>query len=375
MSALTGKLQTDFAVLRDAVERGEATVVIHYASGNFYLAKDHPVEIICISVVDIGDYNTISFSQADYNFETADERERALLIAFYEYLGARQDVRIVHWNMNNADYGYVAINARYRWLFEESPPASFPTTRMLDLDSVIEAQYGEGYAPHPKLKNLAALNKLSQRYWLQGADEPAKASTGDLAAVQRSTSEKARAVARLARLLLDGDLATQESVGDISFADGRIDAVKTVLTVAERMLLVERSLGRRHSQRSTIEIKDEYDTQDLLRSLLVIFFDDVREEAATPEYAGGSTRIDFVLPDFKVAIEVKKTRGSMTQKSLADELIIDRDRYATDTRVGHLICLVFDHDGRLANPRGLESDLSRESSASGLAVTVKIIDR
>lgn len=247
--------------------------------------------------------------------------------------------------------------------------------RMLDLDSIIEALHGEGYAPHPKLKNLAALNKLSQRYWLQGADEPAKATDGDLAAVQRSTSEKARAVAKLARLLLDGDLATQESVGDISFADGRIDAVKTILTVAQRMLLVERSLGRRHSQRPTISVTDEYDTQDLLRSLLVVFFEDVREETATPEYAGGSTRIDFVLPDFKVAIEVKKTRDSMTQKSLADELIIDRDRYATDHRVGHLICLVFDHDGRLANPRGLESDLSRDSSAAGLAVTVKIIDR
>ncbi|SIL79256.1 Uncharacterised protein [Mycobacteroides abscessus subsp. abscessus] len=175
-------------------------------------------------------------------------------------------------------------------------------------------------------------------------------------------------------------LATQESVGDITFADGRIDAVKAILTVAQRMLLVERSLGRRHGNRDTIKISDEYDTQDLLRSLLVVFllvvfFEDVREEAATPEYAGGSTRIDFILPDFKVAIEVKKTRDSMTKKSLADELIIDRDRYSTDPRVGHLICLVFDHDGRLANPRGLESDLSRQSSASGLAVTVKIIDR
>ena len=79
--------------------------------------------------------------------------------------------------------------------------------------------------------------------------------------------------------------------------------------------------------------------------------------------------------DFKVAIEVKKSRESMTSKSLGDELIVDRDRYAQDDRVGHLICLVFDHERRLSNPRGLESDLSRQSSAAGLAVTVKIIDR
>jgi hypothetical protein len=108
---------------------------------------------------------------------------------------------------------------------------------------------------------------------------------------------------------------------------------------------------------------------------LTVFFEDVREETATPEYAAGSSRIDFLLPAFKVAIEVKKSRESMTAKSLADELIIDRDRYAKEDRVGHLICLVFDHEGRLPNPRGLESDLSRQSAAEGLAVTVKIVDR
>ncbi|SIL35709.1 Uncharacterised protein [Mycobacteroides abscessus subsp. abscessus] len=207
MSALTGKLHTEFSILREAVDRGEATVIVHYASGNFYLAKDHPVEIICISIVDIADFNTTSFSQSDYNLDSAEDREKALLTDFFEYPGTHQDARIVHWNMNNADYGYAAIEARYKWLFDESPPSSFPAARMLDLDSVIEALHGPDYAPHPKLKQLAALNKLSQRYWLQGAEEPAKATEGDLAAVQRSTSEKARAVAKLARLLLDGDLA------------------------------------------------------------------------------------------------------------------------------------------------------------------------
>ncbi|WP_100464604.1 PD-(D/E)XK nuclease domain-containing protein [Mycobacteroides abscessus] len=372
---MTVKLRAELAALREAFERGEATVAMHYASGNFYLAKDHPVEVICISVVDIAEMSTISFSQSDYNVTDEYGREKVMLAAFYEYLVAHQDARIVHWNMNNADYGYAAIEARYRWLFEQPAPTSFPKARMLDLDSVIEELYGEGYAPHPKLKNLAALNKLSQRYWLQGKEEPDKASQGDYAAVQRSTSEKARAVARLVKLLLDGDLATQESVGDISFAGSRIDAVKTVLTVAQRLLLVERSLGRRHSGRPTICVEDEYDIQDLLRSVLAVFFEDVREETATPEYAGGSTRVDFLLPDFKVAIEIKKSRDSTNSKSLADELIIDRDRYTKDDRIGHLICLVFDHEGRLGNPRGLESDLSRDSSAAGLAVTVKIIDR
>lgn len=76
-----------------------------------------------------------------------------------------------------------------------------------------------------------------------------------------------------------------------------------VLDVADRMLLVERSLKRRHGGRPTLTVSDEYDVQDLLRSLLVLFFEDVREESSAPEHAGASSRIDFILPAFSVAIE------------------------------------------------------------------------
>ena len=106
-----------------------------------------------------------------------------------------------------------------------------------------------------------------------------------------------------------------------------------------------------------------------------IFFDDVRDEVWTPEYAGGASRIDFVLREYGLAIELKNARSSMTDKQLGDQLIIDRDRYKADASVSHLVCLVFDHDGYLRNPRGLERDLNCKVSAEGLAVSVQIYDR
>jgi hypothetical protein len=36
---------------------------------------------------------------------------------------------------------------------------------------------------------------------------------------------------------------------------------------------------------------------------------------------------------------------------------------------------VFDYEGILAGPRGLEADLARETTVEGLAVKVKIFDR
>lgn len=44
----------------------------------------------------------------------------------------------------------------------------------------------------------------------------------------------------------------------------------------------------RHGNREPLKIDDEYDVQDLLQSILRLFFDDVRAEDCVPSYAGGN---------------------------------------------------------------------------------------
>ena len=56
-------------------------------------------------------------------------------------------------------------------------------------------------------------------------------------------------------------------------------------------------------------------------------------------------------------------------------LIIDKDRYAQNKDVTHLVCLVFDHDGLINNPRGIEQDLSNFDPDTGVTCTVRILDR
>ncbi len=77
--------------------------------------------------------------------------------------------------------------------------------------------------------------------------------------------------------------------------------------------------------RETLKIEDEYDVQDLLHALLLLYFDDVRTEEWTPSYAGKSSRMDFLLKNERVVIEVKKTRLGLADKELGDQLIIDVD--------------------------------------------------
>jgi DNA-binding sugar fermentation-stimulating protein len=60
------------------------------------------------------------------------------------------------------------------------------------------------------------------------------------------------------------------------------------------------------ANRNTIEIEDEYDVQDLFHALLKLYFDDIRPEEYTPSYGGSASRVDFLLKDEQIIIEIKK---------------------------------------------------------------------
>lgn len=148
-----------------------------------------------------------------------------------------------------------------------------------------------------------------------------------------------------------------------AFADIRPNLVKTdydgLLTkLFERFHIVARQLRRRHDGRPTLEIHDEYDVQDLLHGLLRIDFDDVRPEEWTPSYAGASNRMDFLLKEDEIAIEVKMTRDGLKDKELGEQLIIDIAKYQSHPNCKCLYCFVYDPDGNVRNPRGLEKDLA-----------------
>lgn len=149
------------------------------------------------------------------------------------------------------------------------------------------------------------------------------------------------------------------------------------LSLIERLCLrfhaAARQLQSRHAGRTTLTIEDEYDVQDLLHAILRLHFDDIREEEWTPSYAGAASRVDFLLKAEQIVIEVKKTRSSMTSRKLGEELIVDRARYERHPDCKMLVCFVYDPEGRIGNPVGIERDL--EEHGGKLKVRVIIAPR
>lgn len=130
--------------------------------------------------------------------------------------------------------------------------------------------------------------------------------------------------------------------------------------ICSRFHLIARQLRSRREGRATLSVSDEYDVQDLTHALLWLHFQDIRAEEWTPSYAGKSSRMDFLLKPEQIIVEIKKTRQSLTARELGSELIEDIARYEKHPDCSALVCFVYDPDGFIANPRGVESDLNRD---------------
>ncbi|HJS65593.1 MAG TPA: hypothetical protein VJ767_12155, partial [Nitrososphaeraceae archaeon] len=109
-------------------------------------------------------------------------------------------------------------------------------------------------------------------------------------------------------------------------------------------------------------IVDEYDFQDLLHCFLTIEFNDVRPEEWTPQYAGGSAKIDFLLPEASVTVETKIVTETHKQKEIGEEIIIDIAKYVSHPKCDVLVCLVYDPNFQVKNKFGFIRDLEKNSS-------------
>jgi hypothetical protein len=148
-------------------------------------------------------------------------------------------------------------------------------------------------------------------------------------------------------------------------------ANSTLKQVCDRFHQVAFQLHSRQKGRLPFEIKDEYDVQDLLHSILRLFFDDVRPEEWVPSYAGKATRMDFLLKNEKIVVEVKKTRSGLGDADLGSQLLEDIARYKAHPDCAQLFCFVYDPDHLLRNPRGLEADLSTTAEEMPVYVYIR----
>jgi len=175
----------------------------------------------------------------------------------------------------------------------------------------------------------------------------------------------------ITRILRNPDLF--RPVSQISVAKEVTKRLDDLFNLVTKFHLIARQLRERYNRRQTLDVNDEYDVQDLMHALLRLHFDDIRPEEWAPSYAGSASRTDFLLPEINTVIEIKKTRQGLDARKIGEQLIVDIAKYKSHPQCKRLICFVYDPDGRIANPAGIEADLN--NSGNGIDVTVLILPK
>ena len=208
----------------DAInKRRDMCLVIHYSCESFYDIKDgRTPRVTSIAVRQFSSGQTASFSihksaelkgvaQADITNQY-DELERDMLSEFFDYLRTKPDHTFVHWNMRDINYGFQAIEHRFRVL--KGTPVSVSDDKKVDLARELIGLYGVKYAPHGdagRLHSLMEMNHITAKDVLTGAGEAAAFENQEYVKLHQSTLRKVDVVSNILDRNLDGSLKTKSS--------------------------------------------------------------------------------------------------------------------------------------------------------------------
>ena len=130
----------------------------------------------------------------------------------------------------------------------------------------------------------------------------------------------------------------------MSFKCMDLSSIEIVLKVLDNFSnSIKRITTDRYNSRNGIEIKDEYDVQDVLFSLLKGIFTNLQREDPLGKQAGISSRIDLHIPSEDIMIEVKMIKeADRNHKNYIHQLKEDIVNYSSNSNLKHLVFFTYD---------------------------------
>lgn len=210
--------------LSELFNQAKNVVVVHYSCESFYDRADgSSPRVTCIAVRNLANGQTKSFSihqmaeksrkKFDDISANYDELEKRMLKEFFEYANTHVRSQWLHWNMRDNNYGFAALEHRAQVLGSAS--IVIPEENRHDLSRMLIALYGVGYTGHPRLESLMAMNKVSARDFLVGAEEAKAFENGEYVKLHQSTLRKVDVLANIAERAENGTLKTNATWWDI----------------------------------------------------------------------------------------------------------------------------------------------------------------
>ncbi|WP_277012939.1 hypothetical protein [Flavobacterium lindanitolerans] len=200
--------------IKELKDKKSRTIVIHYSCESFFNIHGRTPRVTSIAVRNRDNLTTTIFSihlsaqfkkknpnnLTDQEFDLV---EKDMLKDFFEYLKKHQSYCWVHWNMRNANFGFEAINNRYKIL--DGNPKIIEDQFRYDLPEILGLIHTYDFEKHDKpnqgqLLNLAKRNKINSRDALKGADEAIAFDNRDFLKLHMSTIRKVEIIDRILTL-------------------------------------------------------------------------------------------------------------------------------------------------------------------------------
>lgn len=106
---------------------------------------------------------------------------------------------------------------------------------------------------------------------------------------------------------------------------------------------IQKIITGRRLNHPNFKIEDEYDVQDISYVILKSIFSNLREEDPIPKVGGKSTKIDLILREEKILIEVKMIKAKDSNEThFIEQLKVDFESYHECKWLRKLFCFVYD---------------------------------
>jgi len=210
--------------VEDLFKKESHVLIVHYSCESLYDRENGQTpRITSIAVRNFASGQTESFSihiAAELSGcppveieSRCDELERKMLGEFFDYLEAHMSYDWVHWNMRDINYGFAAIEHRFRVL-KGMPQASLDESRKHDLSRIIVSLYGPSYIAHPRMARLMEKNGIKAIDFLDGPGEAEAFEKREFVKLHQSTLRRVDIISNILERVIDGTLKTDANWRD-----------------------------------------------------------------------------------------------------------------------------------------------------------------
>lgn len=216
MNIQRNKRKEAISELKKHYESFSTVLLIHYSCESFYDIKEARSPRITSIAIRNAKYRQVdSFSihkiaeikKQEINDSTYDSLEKGMLDDFFKFVECHKDYIWVHWNMRSINYGFKAIEHRYRVL--GGTPSYIADDKKFDLGSKIIDLYSKEGFDHPRLNSIITMNNLSHRDFLVGEEEARAFENSEYIRLHQSTLRKVNIFQCIIELIMSGKLKSK----------------------------------------------------------------------------------------------------------------------------------------------------------------------